>query len=87
MSPPPYVPRHPEQSVLHACVARHWPFVRDLCEAQGRPLPGFVLRDMRLAALAAPIEQAAIMSCPLTGIPKRMDPASGAVHGEIEGRL
>ena len=45
MSPPPYVPRHPEQSVLHACVARHWPPVRDLCEAQGRPLPGFVLRE------------------------------------------
>lgn len=40
-----YHPRASERTVLHACVARHWPVVRDRCEAWHRPLPSFVERE------------------------------------------
>ncbi len=41
----PYQPREPTQSNLYGCVRRHWPTVRDLCEAHGKPLPNFVHRE------------------------------------------
>ncbi len=40
-----YHPRAPERTVLRACVARHWPRVREGCEAWHRPLPSFVERE------------------------------------------
>ena len=40
-----YASRRADQTILHRCVRRFWPRVRDGCEAQGRPLPSFVRRE------------------------------------------
>ncbi len=40
-----YASRRADQTILHRCVHRFWPRVRDGCEAQGRPLPSFVRRE------------------------------------------
>lgn len=43
--PTTYQRRRPEESVLHPCIARHWPLVRDHCEEMDHPLPHFVERE------------------------------------------
>ena len=40
-----YQPRTFDRTLLHGCVAQHWPHVRRACEARGRPLPSFVQRE------------------------------------------
>ncbi len=42
----PCQPRLLDQTLLHRCVAEHWPRVRSACEAHGHPLPAFVQREL-----------------------------------------
>ena len=41
----PYQPRSFDETLLHRCVAQHWPRVKSVCDTRGRPLPPFVQRE------------------------------------------